>query len=355
MNGLLICTGEGKYKNIGDYIQSLAQEQFWNHIDINVEREFLSKVESELPINLIMNSWYMWHPENFPPSSCINPLFVSFHISPSVEEAMMTPQTVEYLKKHAPIGARDIGTLEILKRHGVDSYFSGCLTLTLGQHYKTEECDDSIYFVDPYFEYGEKNIFEWFLPTLYWTIKYYRVLKRLKSKFVCFKYSKISRVSKSVDRLFCLASFYKAYSSLFTKEVLLNATYVKHMIKRKTKDNKLEYARELVKKYAKARLVVTSRIHSALPCVGLETPVLFVNSKYLENGKYPDRFRGLKDFFNMIDYSKGKLIPSSRVRSFMNGNMIETTTKISNPDTYLPYKMKLIHDVEEFVRRCEQK
>ena len=83
----------------------------------------------------------------------------------------------------------------------------------------------------------------------YDAIKYYSDIKRLKSKFVSFKYSKISKLSKSVDRLFCLASFYKAYSSVFTKDVLFNATYIKHMVKRKTKDNKLEYARDLVKRY----------------------------------------------------------------------------------------------------------
>ena len=40
MNGLLvvppIC---GNKKNIGDYIQSVAQEQYWNYIDCYVERE----------------------------------------------------------------------------------------------------------------------------------------------------------------------------------------------------------------------------------------------------------------------------------------------------------------------------
>ena len=58
---------------------------------------------------------------------------------------------------------------------------------------------------------------------------------------------------------------------------------------------------------------------------------------------------------NQINYSKGKLIPSNRVMSFMRGNMIDPTITMTNPDTYLPYKRKLIQDVDEFVRRCEQK
>ena len=353
MNGLLICTGEGKSKNIGDYIQSVAQEQYWDHIDINVEREFLSSVQGDTPINLIMNSWYMWHPENFPPASCINPLFVSFHVSPSVEKSMMTPQTVNYLKKYAPIGARDIGTLEILKKYDIDSYFSGCLTLTLGRKFKTDECDNSVYFVDPYYEYGRNVSLSSLLHSFYWLIKSYKVIRGIKKGFKNYQYSKISKLSKSLDKWLCLAAFYKTYSSLFTDEILLNAIYLKHMVKRNSPVDKLEYARELVKKYAKAKLVVTSRIHAALPCVGLETPVLFVNSERLENGKYPDRFRGLKDFFNMIDCSNGKLIPSLRVKSFMKSSVIDEHVSFSNPDAYLPYKEKLIHDVESFVKKCE--
>ena len=36
-NGLLICNGGGKKKNMGDYIQSVAQEQFLNPVDCYVE------------------------------------------------------------------------------------------------------------------------------------------------------------------------------------------------------------------------------------------------------------------------------------------------------------------------------
>lgn len=46
----------------------------------------------------------------------------------------------------------------------------------------------------------------------------------------------------------------------------------------------MEYAKYLIRKYAKAKLVVTSRIHCALPCLGIETPVIFVTSDNLEQG-----------------------------------------------------------------------
>lgn len=74
MNGLLvvppIC---GNKKNIGDYIQSVAQEQYWNYIDCYVEREKFASFYSKEKPNLIMNGWFMWNAEQFPTSDSINP------------------------------------------------------------------------------------------------------------------------------------------------------------------------------------------------------------------------------------------------------------------------------------------
>lgn len=36
-----------------------------------------------------------------------------------------------------------------------------------------------------------------------------------------------------------------------------------------------------LKYYAQARLVITSRLHAAMPCVGLKTPVIFLRTETL--------------------------------------------------------------------------
>lgn len=80
MYGLLIREGIGRgpKKNIGDYIQSIAQRQFiknkeWQYVDI----EKLSDFKSEEKVNLIMNGWFTWDCSKFLPPTCINPLFIS--------------------------------------------------------------------------------------------------------------------------------------------------------------------------------------------------------------------------------------------------------------------------------------
>lgn len=58
----------------------------------------------------------------------INPIFVSFHIN---RVQVLTPETIEYLRAHGPIGCRDWTTVDLLLSAGVDAFFTGCLTTTV--------------------------------------------------------------------------------------------------------------------------------------------------------------------------------------------------------------------------------
>ena len=53
-------------------------------------------------------------------------------------------------------------------------------------------------------------------------------------------------------------------------------------------------AEELLSRYAKAQLVITSRLHCALPCLAMGTPVIFIHPKYHED----TRFAGLREILN---------------------------------------------------------
>lgn len=356
-NGLLICSGTGKTKNMGDFIQSLAQEQFLPKVDCFVEREKMDEFESTERVNVIMNGWFMRHPEKFPPSEWINPLFVSFHIVPRNARRMLTPDVLSYLKKYQPIGARDTGTCELLQSYGIDSYFSGCLTLTLGLNYQTEEKSDKIYFVDPYYELGKgkqhgKAVRA--LSALWYVVKYYDKIKKINQSF---KYEfgiPLKRISKRLGKNMMLASFYHTYSNLFSDEVLFTAEYVTHKVRQsqfKDDDEKMEFARNLLREYSKAKLVVTSRIHCALPCLGIETPVLFVCSEALEgdNVRSSGRFGGLMELFHVLRWTPKELKDTSDYH-FSKENKIEINSVIKNKDDFKKYKESLIKKVDDFLK-----
>lgn len=355
-NGLLVCSGTGKNKNIGDYIQSLASEQFFENIDCLVEREDLKNFESEIPVKVIMNGWFMWNPENWPPSKDIIPLFTSFHLVPTVADRMLTNEGVEYLKKFEPIGCRDLNTQKLLEEKGIKAYFSGCLTLCLGMKYKSQQQKNKIIFVDPYYETirgadGKINV-SIFIRNLCYGMTHIKKIKKLWNRIEYEHTGRFEFIFNRLNRFLNCSSFYRTYSSKFTDDVLFNAKFFTHAVSQSvfnSEEDKLEYARNLLREYGSAKYVVTSRIHCALPCLGIETPVLFITSENLESDKRPirspGRFGGLINLFRVITFSNGKLYGDDSLveRKFDNDFSFENKTD------YIELKKRLEAICKQFV------
>lgn len=351
MIGILVCSGEGVYKNIGDYIQSVAQESFFDNINCYIERELLNRVDEKEIVNIIMNGWFMWKPENFlPPTQALNPLFISFHLVPTIADRFFSDAVIEYLKRYEPIGARDYGTKELMEAHGIKSYFSGCLTLTLGLKYKSQKHSEKIYFVDPYYELALFNIKRLKSLKLYLLcIRYVFIIKKIRilaNKILGGK--KLSLTKREL--LFRAISFYHIYSKIFSNDVIFTGEYISHEVLQAdypTNDSKMIYARSLIKKYAEASLVITSRIHCALPCLGLETPVIYVDSEKLETGtnlRSPGRMKGLIELMNVIIFRQGKLY----VDKMELNEKITLKSKIKNPNAYEQIRDSLIERIKDW-------
>tara|TARA_Y200000002_G_scaffold376712_1_gene381047 strand:- start:382 stop:2397 length:2016 start_codon:yes stop_codon:yes gene_type:complete len=114
--------------NIGDDIQTLAGINFLKKKGITeyifIDREKLRDYNGE-PVTLIMNGWFMHDINKFPPSNKITPIFISVHIS----NEHLIRNNINYFKKYQPIGCRDKASVTLFKKYGIDSYFTGCLTL----------------------------------------------------------------------------------------------------------------------------------------------------------------------------------------------------------------------------------
>ena len=359
-NGILVCAPSSLYKNTGDYVQSVAQEQFLPKSDCYVEREALNSFHSDEKTNVIMNGWFMWHPETFPPSDDINPLFVSFHLVPSVAEAVLTPKSIEYLKKHQPIGARDLSTEKIMKDHGIDSYFSGCLTLTLGNIFKKQQ-NGGVIFVDPYYPIAGMKLTAknplGYLRSFWYLMKNFGKAVKLRKRFAVESRTIFRFISPSFERLYSAANFYEFYKHSFSDEVLMNAEYITHNFKvseYKDNDEWMEAARKLVQKYADAKLVVTSRIHCGLPCLGVETPCIFVTSEVLTGNslRSSGRFGGLQELFHVAKWTKKGLegVTDDMKAVFDHGKLTDSTS-VSVRTEYRTIKEKLNKTVTDFLSK----
>jgi Polysaccharide pyruvyl transferase len=275
--------------NLGDQIQSIAARRFLPGIDYYIDREALDEFhpsENE-QVKVIMNGWYCHRADKWPPSPSIDPLLISIHISDYLGEGSglraseafaESPAVIRYFQQHGPVGARDHGTLELLRTWGIYSYFSGCLTLTLERPEVERESD-----------------------------------------------------------LVVLCDVPDAVAAIVDGTKLLQVQRTAHR-NEKTKGIEARFgqAQALVDIYARAGCVVTTRLHCALPCLAMGTPVLFLDTA---PGTY--RFSGLID-----------LVHHCSVERFVSGNFAyELAAPPPNPTAHLPLRQALVDRARTFCER----
>lgn len=239
-----------KYKmsrNVGDEIQSLAARQFLPRVDEYLDRDALSQRQSSAPLRLIANSWWAHAPKMWPPSQGIKPLLVSMHLTKATAAIWTQDERRDYLIENGPVGCRDQDTLQKLTKAGVPAYFSGCMTLTYPRY--EGERSGEILFVDPFGPHGSDR---WYSPG--------------HEKFQNDWWEKIPA------------------------EVRRKSSFISHKSRLPSRPFRFVQARNLLNRYRRASLVVTARMHCALPCVAFGTPVIFVHAGYMK-----ERFEGLLD------------------------------------------------------------
>ena len=264
--------------NIGDEIQSLAASRFIPEINCFIHRERINKYKSEKLTKIIMNAWWTWCPQNFPPSKYIKPLLISMHFNDNIRKSKIKKSYKEYLKKWGPVGCRDKATEKWLIKNGVDAYFSGCLTLTLQKNENVKK-------------------------------KNYILATDISDKMLNEIKKRTNRPVYNISR--CLLPMLTS--------------------------RRLKLAKAMLNIYQGAHCVVTYRVHTAMPCLALETPVLMIKPKegWPEDG---GRFEELAELCNTIDEED----------FLSNPNIYNFEAPPQNPDNYLALREKLIKKCVEF-------
>lgn len=313
--GLLVSspTETQNSKNIGDYVQSLAARQYYPHIDAYIRRECISDYHSidNEKIKVITNAWWMWNPSKWPPSDDIIALPISMHISPyAAKEMLKKTGGADWFKRNEPIGCRDKATVNLLNSYGIKAYFSACLTLTLYRSYPPVKPSQrkGICFVDPYIP-RKGGILDNIKILLHIFSSPYTIFSLSMKKFFSegYYYNKTVRMANKLKVIRQAALFHLQYSKLFSNELLRKAEFIHHMynVEKIKDDNKLmEFTDKLLRKYQMQKLIVTSRIHVALPSIGMETPVIFIKHPDIVGENWnANRLDGIIDFFHCMEVS----------------------------------------------------
>lgn len=273
-----------KTDNIGDDVQSYAAKRFLPTVDYVIDREALDTFDSHGEVvKAIMNGWYMYSKFNWPPASVIDPLWVAMHISENdyfgIGERFLEGIGGDYLRHYAPIGARDVSTLEMLERNHIPAYLSGCLTLTIPQFDNVEKTNE-VLLVD----LDEKSE---------------AVVRKM------YPAENFQSVTHNVN-----AEEYSALSA----------------------EDRLRRVEKLLRRYQGAKCVITSRLHCALPCLALQTPVLLVYKR-----EYAPR---MQSFLTLLRYTE--------IDSFGEGvRAFDPANPKANSEAYMPIR-------EELSRRCRE-
>ena len=278
--------------NIGDDIQTYAAIKYLPHIDYYIDREALSCFipDKKEYVSMIMNGWFIHNKLAWPPSPYIYPLLISMHFK-DLEETDVGDMYLksfggDFLKKYQPVGARDIETQKRLEDNGVESYFSGCMTLTL------RKFDDVV-----------------------------------KKEKIC-----LVDVGQDIEE--------KVRTSTDCEIEILSHFLNQEETEKKSIKQRMTDVEELLKKYQEAKLVITTRLHVALPSVALGTPVIVVHKSFFDEDR-------LGTFFELISHYIDE--------DFLN---MDITEILKNPPQnnrkYIKIKRNIDKACKRFIKRCEK-
>lgn len=236
--------------NIGDDILTYAAKRFLPSVDYYIDREAMDIFlpETDEAVACILNGWYLHAPYTFPPSPYIYPFFIGTHFDANYiteEYEYLDDNVTEYLKRFSPIGCRDNHTKNEMDARNIESYFSGCMTLTV----KRPEgfCNNSEIASDIILTDLSQDEIDY-----------------IKNRFPD---KKIKTLSHNIPQ---------------------NELFIPWGKERE------ERVENLLNTYCNTKLVITSRLHASLPCVAMGIPVILI-------GKYNDDYhRRLEDFAEYV-------------------------------------------------------
>jgi hypothetical protein len=266
--------------NVGDWIQSVAGLQFLTNVTTSIDRDYgyLGRNKNDILKNnfnhsLIYNGWintkysssahhYLQHVENL--------LMTSVNIQP--ESYSNLP---DIFTKNI-IGLRDLDTYTKLLEYNHRCYFSGCMTTLIKRPNNLSRIKGKIIINElDRLKYGDS-------PT---------AIGGLKS--LAMNKSSAIHENPSPETLnLCYAKF--------PKNIVDDAIFIDHDnfdLREGNYRSAIEVAQSVLYEYATAELVITSRLHAALPCLAMGTPVVFIWHKN------DSRMDGLHQLFNGFVHS----------------------------------------------------
>lgn len=244
--------------NLGDYIQTIATEKAIKKCmgkdDIAFEPVLRSRLVDHRGGTCVMQGWYEHKHLTFLPGPDTRPVWIGTHFNDVARKLLQS------LYKCSPIrfddiGCRDKSTLNFCQSVGISAYYSRCLTLTLPRRSKEiEKKADKVYIVD------------------------------CTEEMVSFLPNNIRQNAKILSQRNYNLSYQEGIKECRCKAELLLEEYKKN-----------------------AKLVITTALHCAQPCLAMGIPVVFLDPSYNEEERFSS-MEGLIPLYSLEDLKNNKVV-----------------------------------------------
>lgn len=225
--------------NIGDVLQGMVAKAFLPEDALVADREALEDMDKTQEALLLANGWYMHSYDKFPPPPNVKPVYVSVHVAKAT--FLNHKRVRDHFKQHAPIGCRDQKTLKLFLGWGIPAYYSGCLTTTTRQRAPINNTGQGeVLLVD--------NI-DTPVPD--------DVVAKLEQLLG----TSLIRISHDPENI-------EGSIEEYAERCEAHMDY-------------------LLDRYCKARLIITTKIHCALPCLGMGANVILIHHNPVETRLAP--------------------------------------------------------------------
>lgn len=237
----------GTITNVGDIMMIVAMNYIYGEMGIKKEEicyihiEDLSTYQGEYICMPVFIPLLNYHENGIAGmfSSRIIPVFISY-TTPAIA---LEPIEVQYLKQYAPIGCRDEHTFQLLRRYGIQAYMNGCITALFPRRVQPEKAITFIVDAEP------------------------------------------------------------ELMAVIPDEIKKEAIVLSHLVSGQISDT-LGEATKFYQRYRnEAAMVITARLHCAVPCAAMGIPVVFAKNRISH------RFAWVNKLIPIYDQSQYNVIP----------------------------------------------
>jgi hypothetical protein len=143
-------------ENLGDHIQIISGLRLLSRLGIEPTR-FIDRDneiqsasgldEEDGPVGILLNGWFKTNRAEWPPHPKLAPLIYGFHIRLFQSPELISDASIDFFRRHQPIGCRDVCTETLLRSKGVEAFTSNCLSLTLSRRIDDPKTQTEVFVV----------------------------------------------------------------------------------------------------------------------------------------------------------------------------------------------------------------